>query len=190
MPKEFDFAAGPPLGSQGRWAASTARSSSVMMEAYLVSGRRTRQASSYRSFQRMKIAVIGTGYVGLVTGTCFADSGNDVTCVDIDQAKIDAAQPRRDPDLRAGPGRAGRATTRRPSGCTSRPTWPPPCSRPSSSSWPSARRRATTARPNLYGPVDGRRRHRPASAARRDRRHQEHRARRHVREDLRPPARS
>src|SRR5215203_531454 len=37
----------------------------------------------------MKIAVIGTGYVGLVTGTCFADSGNDVTCVDIDSAKID-----------------------------------------------------------------------------------------------------
>src|SRR3954453_5333495 len=36
----------------------------------------------------MKIAVIGTGYVGLVTGTCFADSGNDVTCVDIDEAKI------------------------------------------------------------------------------------------------------
>jgi UDPglucose 6-dehydrogenase len=36
----------------------------------------------------MKIAVIGTGYVGLVTGTCFADSGNDVTCVDIDQNKI------------------------------------------------------------------------------------------------------
>jgi UDPglucose 6-dehydrogenase len=37
----------------------------------------------------MKIAVIGTGYVGLVTGTCFADSGNDVVCVDIDQSKID-----------------------------------------------------------------------------------------------------
>ena len=36
----------------------------------------------------MKIAVIGTGYVGLVTGTCFADSGNDVTCVDIDEIKI------------------------------------------------------------------------------------------------------
>lgn len=37
----------------------------------------------------MKIAVIGTGYVGLVTGTCFADSGNDVTCIDIDAAKIE-----------------------------------------------------------------------------------------------------
>ena len=37
----------------------------------------------------MKIAVVGTGYVGLVTGTCFADSGNEVTCVDIDQAKIE-----------------------------------------------------------------------------------------------------
>ena len=37
----------------------------------------------------MKIAILGTGYVGLVTGTCLADSGNEVTCVDIDQAKID-----------------------------------------------------------------------------------------------------
>jgi UDPglucose 6-dehydrogenase len=37
----------------------------------------------------MKIAMIGTGYVGLVTGTCLADTGNDVTCVDIDQAKIE-----------------------------------------------------------------------------------------------------
>ena len=38
----------------------------------------------------MKIAVIGTGYVGLVTGTCFAETGNHVTCVDIDQRKVDA----------------------------------------------------------------------------------------------------
>lgn len=37
----------------------------------------------------MKIAVVGTGYVGLVTGTCFAETGNDVICVDIDQSKVD-----------------------------------------------------------------------------------------------------
>jgi len=36
----------------------------------------------------MKIAVVGTGYVGLVTGTCFAETGNDVTCVDIDANKV------------------------------------------------------------------------------------------------------
>lgn len=36
----------------------------------------------------MRISVIGTGYVGLVTGTCFADMGNDVICVDIDAEKI------------------------------------------------------------------------------------------------------
>jgi len=38
----------------------------------------------------MRIAVVGTGYVGLVAGTCFAESGNTVTCIDIDQAKVDA----------------------------------------------------------------------------------------------------
>jgi len=37
----------------------------------------------------MKIAVVGTGYVGLVSGTCFAETGNHVTCIDIDQRKID-----------------------------------------------------------------------------------------------------
>jgi len=42
----------------------------------------------------VKIAMIGTGYVGLVTGTCFAESGNDVVCVDIDEKKIQ--------DLKAG----------------------------------------------------------------------------------------
>ncbi len=37
----------------------------------------------------MKIAVVGTGYVGLVTGTCLAETGNHVTCVDIDERKVD-----------------------------------------------------------------------------------------------------
>jgi UDPglucose 6-dehydrogenase len=37
----------------------------------------------------MKITMIGTGYVGLVTGTCFAESGNDVTCLDVDTRKVD-----------------------------------------------------------------------------------------------------
>src|SRR5438093_6216201 len=36
----------------------------------------------------MKIAVVGTGYVGLVTGTCLAETGNAVTCVDIDERKV------------------------------------------------------------------------------------------------------
>ena len=38
----------------------------------------------------MKIAVVGTGYVGLVTGTCFAETGNNVTCIDIDVNKVES----------------------------------------------------------------------------------------------------
>lgn len=37
----------------------------------------------------MTITIVGSGYVGLVTGTCFAELGIDVTCVDIDIAKIE-----------------------------------------------------------------------------------------------------
>ena len=36
----------------------------------------------------MKVTVVGSGYVGLVTGTCFAETGMDVICVDIDEDKI------------------------------------------------------------------------------------------------------
>lgn len=37
----------------------------------------------------MDIAIVGTGYVGLVSGTCFAELGANVICVDVDQDKID-----------------------------------------------------------------------------------------------------
>jgi len=51
----------------------------------------------------MKIAVVGTGYVGLVTGTCFAETGNDVICVDIDATKVEKMRngevPIYEPDL-------------------------------------------------------------------------------------------
>ena len=51
----------------------------------------------------MKIAVVGTGYVGLVTGTCFAETGNDVICVDIDANKVEQMKqgkvPIYEPDL-------------------------------------------------------------------------------------------
>src|SRR5438093_12634873 len=40
----------------------------------------------------MKLAIVGTGYVGLVTGTCFAESGNEVTCVDNSAEKIATLQ--------------------------------------------------------------------------------------------------
>lgn len=45
----------------------------------------------------MNIAVVGTGYVGLVTGTCFAEMGNQVVCVDIDAKKVEAMQQGRIP---------------------------------------------------------------------------------------------
>ena len=49
----------------------------------------------------MKLAMIGTGYVGLVSGVCFSDFGHQVVCVDKQAAKIDMLQGRRGADLRA-----------------------------------------------------------------------------------------
>ncbi|HVA68550.1 MAG TPA: UDP-glucose/GDP-mannose dehydrogenase family protein [Candidatus Binataceae bacterium] len=50
----------------------------------------------------MNITVVGTGYVGLVSGTCFAESGNEVICVDIDQDRIDALRAGRVPIYEPG----------------------------------------------------------------------------------------
>ena len=47
-----------------------------------------------------KIAVVGTGYVGLVTGTCFAETGNHVTCIDIDEAKVNQMKGQEGSDIR------------------------------------------------------------------------------------------
>ena len=48
----------------------------------------------------MRIAVVGTGYVGLVTGTCFAETGNDVICVDVDQEKLKKMKKGNNPHFR------------------------------------------------------------------------------------------
>jgi len=50
----------------------------------------------------MKIAVVGTGYVGLVTGTCLADLGNDVICVDINEEKINTLRQGKSPIYEPG----------------------------------------------------------------------------------------
>src|ERR1044071_7306752 len=54
------------------------------------------------SYCEMKIAVVGTGYVGLVVGTCLAENGNEVTCVDKDQSKISTLEAGRMPIYEPG----------------------------------------------------------------------------------------
>ena len=50
----------------------------------------------------MKVSIVGTGYVGLVTGACLAERGHDVVCVDVDRSKVDAINARRAPIHEAG----------------------------------------------------------------------------------------
>ena len=49
----------------------------------------------------MRLTIFGSGYVGLVTGACFAEVGNNVLCVDVDQRKVEMLNARRVADLRA-----------------------------------------------------------------------------------------
>ena len=134
----------------------------------------------------MKIAVVGTGYVGLVTGTCLAESGNDVVCVDCDRQKIDLLRRGEIPIYEPGLAElVARNVGRRPA-ARSPPTWPRRSAGASSSSWPWARRRPTTARPTCRPCGRWSTSIAPHLAGRRDRRPQEHGAGRHQRRSGRP----
>ena len=74
----------------------------------------------------MKIAVVGTGYVGLVTGTCLAETGNDVTCVDCDRKKIDVLRRGEIPIYEPGLAELVRRNADGRAAATSPPTWPRP----------------------------------------------------------------
>ncbi len=95
----------------------------------------------------MKVCVVGTGYVGLVAGTCFAESGNDVICVDNDAAKIGALAGRQVSDLRAGLEELIRRNVDGRAARRSAPTLPRRSQKRSSASSPSARRERATAPP-------------------------------------------
>jgi hypothetical protein len=75
--------------------------------------------------QAMHIAVIGTGYVGLVAAAVFADYGNDVVCADIDAAKIEGS-PRRVPIYEPGLDSPWSSTTSTRAACASPPATPRP----------------------------------------------------------------
>ena len=96
----------------------------------------------------MRIAMIGTGYVGLVSGACFADFGHHVTCVDKDAGKIDALNAGRMPIWEPGLEGAGQGQRRARAADASPPISPRASRAPRRCSSPSARRRgAATAMP-------------------------------------------
>ncbi len=64
--------------------------------------RRSACGKCRRKISVMKITIVGTGYVGLVTGVCFADVGIEVCCVDVDQRKIDMLNQKRPPIFEQG----------------------------------------------------------------------------------------
>ena len=138
----------------------------------------------------MRIAMIGTGYVGLVSGACFAEFGLEVVCVDKDAAKIAMLARGPDPDLRARPRRRwSSAPCRRPALLHHRPrrggrAAPTRCSSPSARRPAAATAMPTSptssppprrSRPHLTQPTRGRHqvdragRHRPQAAADRSR---------------------
>ena len=96
----------------------------------------------------MRIAMIGGGYVGLVSGACFAEFGTDVTVVEVDADKLAALRDGPHADLRARPREAGGRRTSPPAASPSPATSPPRCMTPRRCSSPSARRpAAATAMP-------------------------------------------
>ena len=106
-------ASGPPAARQDDQARIITPEAAIANGAdYLVIGRpitQARRSASRRwppstlrcGVARMKITMIGTGYVGLVTGTCLAEVGNDVLCLDVDARKIEILNARRRADPRA-----------------------------------------------------------------------------------------
>ena len=127
----------------------------------------------------MKIAVVGTGYVGLVLGACLAENGNTVVCVDKDESKIDTLKAGKMPIYEPGlEEMVRRNDARRAADVHHRSAGGGPRVARSSSS-PSARRRARTASADLQHVLGGRARHRPRDEQVHGRRRQEHRAGRH-----------